>query len=372
MRLNIYGDLTPSESNIEHFKNGNASAIFGGVQGINNAGDYNIVNLETAVADQLRTVDKSGPQMVAPLKMISVLKDAGFHVLSVANNHAMDNGLESFTEMLKEIGKHGMQYVGAVRPNENADRLMLKNDNVSVGVLSLGDHEFNTADKQSGINIFRNPETYSDIADLSRECDITVVLYHSGAENYQYPSPDLRRRCRMMRDAGAQIVICQHSHCIGTSEIYHDGLIVYGQGNFLFDKTKRATWHEGLVVQVCVGKDGWTYELLPVTVEKGQVYLATAECAREILAGLSQRSDEVRSEKFLAAMWQKFLREETWKYNAMLMGGTRLAYVLAKLLSKVKGGLMLSKRQKKNLLLLLQSETHTEILTALLESERRQ
>ena len=67
------------------------------------------------------------------------------------------------------------------------------------------------------------------------KCDYTIVLYHGGKEYYRYPSPNLQRVCRYMIEKGTDLVICQHSHCIGCEENYLSGKIVYGQGNFIFD-----------------------------------------------------------------------------------------------------------------------------------------
>lgn len=70
---------------------------------------------------------------------------------------------------------------------------------------------------------------------MSNACDYTIVLYHGGKEHYRFPSPNLQKYCRKFIEKGANIVICQHSHCIGCEENYKNGKIIYGQGNFLFD-----------------------------------------------------------------------------------------------------------------------------------------
>lgn len=83
---------------------------------------------------------------------------------------------------------------------------------------------------------------------MKKQCDIAIVLYHGGKEHYRYPSPNLQRICRKIVDKGADLVICQHSHCIGCEEKWNSGVIVYGQGNFLFDNSNSEFWKTGLLV----------------------------------------------------------------------------------------------------------------------------
>lgn len=64
------------------------------------------------------------------------------------------------------------------------------------------------------------------------------MLYHGGKEYYRYSSPNLQKTCRKMTEKGADLVLCQHSHCIGSYEEYNDSTILYGQGNFIFNMKK--------------------------------------------------------------------------------------------------------------------------------------
>ena len=85
---------------------------------------------------------------------------------------------------------------------------------------------------------------------MKAQCDYAIVLYHGGKEYYRYPSPNLQKTCRKLVEKGADLVICQHSHCIGCEEKYQDGTIVYGQGNFLFDHGDNEYWNTSLLVQI--------------------------------------------------------------------------------------------------------------------------
>ena len=78
------------------------------------------------------------------------------------------------------------------------------------------------------------------IKDIKKNCNYLIVVYHGGKEFYRYPSPYLKELCEFFTKIGADIVICQHSHCIGAQEKLDDKTIIYGQGNL-------------------AGRGGWTW-----------------------------------------------------------------------------------------------------------------
>lgn len=90
--------------------------------------------------------------------------------------------------------------------------------------------------------------TFDYIAKLKTECDFVVVCYHGGKEKFRFPSPNMIRVFKKIADKGADIVIAQHTHCIGTYEEYKGSLLVYGQGNFIFDRADNVFYNNGLLL----------------------------------------------------------------------------------------------------------------------------
>ena len=108
-------------------------------------------------------------------------------------------------------------------------------------------------------------ESFDHIANLKDECDYVIVLYHGGKEYYRYPSPILQKVCRKMCDKGADLVICQHSHCIGCREEYKGSEIVYGQGNFIFVGTSNNEyWNNALLIELKL-EDEASIEYIPLS-----------------------------------------------------------------------------------------------------------
>ena len=99
---------------------------------------------------------------------------------------------------------------------------------IKVGIYCCAEHEFSIATESTyGANPFDPLESLDHIIDMKKKCDVIIVLYHGGKEYYRYPSPDLQRICRKMVDKGADLVVCQHSHCIGCEEEWNNGVILY-------------------------------------------------------------------------------------------------------------------------------------------------
>jgi len=124
-------------------------------------------------------------------------------------------------------------------PGRSCKPLLVEQDGKKIGIYACAETEFSIAeDNRAGANPFDPLESLDHIADLKSKCDFVIVLYHGGKELYRFPSPYLRKVCRKIVEKGADLVICQHSHCIGAFENYHDSVIVYGQGNFLLTGQK--------------------------------------------------------------------------------------------------------------------------------------
>src|SRR5690606_7368823 len=125
------------------------------------------------------------------------------------------------------------------------------------------------------------------IAELKRQVDCLVIIYHGGIEHYEYPSPSLQKKCRKFIDKGADFVTCQHSHCVGTLEEYANKKILYGQGNTLFGyRESDDSWNQGLLVKLRLSKTDLELELIPIHATKEGVKLMDGAKAKELLATL--------------------------------------------------------------------------------------
>lgn len=266
--------------------------------------------------------------------------------------------------------EHGIDYVGAgFNLTDAAKPSILKMDGIRLGVYACAEHEFTIAtEHRPGANPFDPLESLDHIQELKSKCDHLVVLYHGGKEHYRYPSPYLRKVCRKMVEKGASLVICQHSHCIGCFEEFEGAIIVYGQGNFLFDNSDSEYWQTSLLIKVDF-RYGLDIEYIPIIKNKNVVRLATDEKAKEILKAFHKRSTEILQEGFIEKEYQKFADENMWAYLRTLSGFGKWQSRIDRYL--LKGALVKSKYGKNQLLAIqnyIECEAHRELVLAGLKS----
>lgn len=365
MKIIVCGDICFNSINESKAIKGDAEALFTNTLPFIREADVSICNLECPLTDSKKRLEKSGPNLKASSKTASVLRKAGFDVVSLANNHILDYGEPGVKDTIIGCEVNGMRTLGAADNSENAKKICTINKNgVTVGFYSVADNECASATEQSyGANGFDYCETFDDIRKAANACDALIVLYHSGLEHYQYQSPDLQKRCRKMAECGAKAIICQHSHCIGTFERYNDSLILYGQGNFLFAKEGQdEKWNTALLLELEIERDKFSWNFCPTEIKDGHVELMSGARAEHVLKELNMRSSEAKNDVALHAKWDEFNKNRIGMYWNMLMCWPRPIYIANKLLHNGIVKLLVSKRKSIIAENIIRCESHRESL----------
>ena len=306
MRIIVGADFVPTPENEELFKSGNMRAVVGdGLYDILESADMRVFNLECALTRTDERIIKGGGAIYADPETVNGYKALGVDVLAIANNHVFDCGYDGFVDTLAAIDGAGISRVGGGMTREEASRGIIKEiGGKKIGVYAACEHEFSWIDDYGvGANGFDAFESLDEIAELKKQCDYLIVLYHGGKEHYAYPSPYLRKVTRKIVEKGADIVLCQHTHIIGAAEDYKGGKIIYGQGNFVFVKDRAEypeSWFYGLLVAIDITDDGVSYEYIPF---EGTETGAKLSCDPSLVEGLLARSEEIKDE---AAIERRF------------------------------------------------------------------
>lgn len=179
----------------------------------------------------------------------------------------------------------------------------------------------------------------------------------------------MQKVCRKIVDKGADLVICQHSHCVGSFELYEGASIVYGQGNFIFNKLDNEFWNTSLLVQVDISNE-LNVSFVPIMRTDKGVKLATDEEADEIMNDFYNRSKQILQKGFIEKEYKKYANEYLTKYLKKLAGFGKWKTRMDRRLF----GNALSKRKykKQNLLAIrnyIECEAHRELLLKGLEGE---
>ncbi len=368
MKILIGADLVPTKSNFELFNNADTDALLGKeLKELLNSADYTIFNLEVPLADEETPIEKNGPSLSAPTSTVKGLKEINPHCFAIANNHILDQGEKGLFSTMDALKENGIAFFGAGKTQKEAKKAHIFTvGGKTVGVYACVEHEFSVVtDKTAGANPFDPLETPDEVAELKKTCDYVTVLYHGGKEHYRYPSPRLRKVCRKLVDKGADLVICQHSHCIGAKEEYNGGTIVYGQGNFLFDMLQTECWQTGLLIKL---DDDFKIEYIPVVKDKNCVRLADEKQKAEILDGFYKRSEECLSQEFVEKKYADFAETMKDCYALSLLCKKRT--FLFRALNKITHGRFskavikkrFTKSDKLKIINFIECEAHNELL----------
>lgn len=320
MSIIIGADIVPSANNFDLFKDGNVAALIGDdLLKIISDADFRVFNLEAPLTDVVSPIDKCGRTLYAESSCIKAIKRIGANLMTLANNHIMDQGEQGLLSTINLLEENAISFLGAGNDLVEAQRSFVTFiKNKKIGFYACAEHEFSIAEECApGANPFDALISFDHVAELSKTCDYTVVLYHGGKEHYQYPSPVLQRVCRKFVNRGANLVVCQHSHCIGCEEKYEKGTIVYGQGNFIFDSNKGPFSSTSLLIKI---NDDFSVEYLPLVKAERGVRFATGEIANNILSAFQKRCDQMKIKGFVRREYDKIAKKELNGYLLTYMG----------------------------------------------------
>ena len=365
MKILIGADLVPTKSNISLFAAGDAVSLVGEdlLQCLKGA-DYRIFNLEVPLTDISSPIDKCGPALIAPVSTLEGFCALGADCLAIANNHIMDQGEQGFFSTINALKNRQICFVGGGENlSEAVKPFVFVVENRKIGIYACAEHEFSIAgENKPGANPFDPLESPDHVVALKQQCDYVIVLYHGGKEHYRYPSPNLQKVCRKLVEKGADLVICQHSHCIGCEEKYLNGTIVYGQGNFLFDQSKSEFWQTSLLVQI---GDGFEISYVPLKKYRNTVRLSDDPA---ILEEFYSRSRKILQKDFVRDQYSIFADKNVTFY-LYAFSGMQLSLV-CRIINKFSGyrfaKWMVKRKYKKRGTLALRNftecEAHNELL----------
>lgn len=228
-------------------------------------------NLETVLSNRGEKAEKAVLLYTLPEK-VEYLKDAGFDVLNLANNHIMDMGIEGFNDTLEVLNQNGLATIGVKNKKFNQSYTIIERKGIKLGFLGYYEHGFENCRNGIFINGIDEDSIVTDIKNLKLKSDIVVVSLHWGIENVFYPSPAQIKCARTLIDAGAALVLGHHPHVVQGIERYKNGLVAYSLGNFQFDCKLVGEINEkasdSLILSVDISRDGaGNYEIIPVKIK---------------------------------------------------------------------------------------------------------
>lgn len=201
--------------------------------------DLTFGNLEGVLLSGKGTVKRcSNPKLCyafkSPDHYVTILKDAGFDVLSLANNHSADFGKIGKTNTVKVLQNAGIYFAGLLEHPFS----IFEKEGITYGFCAFAPNV-----STMKINDYKKVEEI--IKHLEAQVDIVIVSFHGGAEGQSYRNVTRKREyyvgedrgnpyefARLVIDAGADIVFGHGPHVTRTVDLYKNRFIAYSLGNF--------------------------------------------------------------------------------------------------------------------------------------------
>jgi poly-gamma-glutamate synthesis protein (capsule biosynthesis protein) len=232
--------------------------------------DLTVGNLETAVGTGGVPAEKEytfqgPPQSLPPMKDV-----AGFDLLTLANNHAVDYGRGALLETIRNVRAAEMIPFGAGADEQRARKAAI----VAAGGLRiafLGYSDVNPAGftataTESGTARADVTAIAADVHAARRRADVVVCFFHWGTELHAEPDARQQQFASACLNGGAQVVLGAHPHVLGRVDRPRPrALVAWTLGNFVFPSS--GTPARTAILRVRIDPAGVRgYDLLPVVI----------------------------------------------------------------------------------------------------------
>jgi poly-gamma-glutamate synthesis protein (capsule biosynthesis protein) len=221
------------------------------------------------------------------------LQRAGFDLMSVATNHIKNCGLtncgdRAFFDTMDNLDRVGITPIGAGDNLQQAmEPVVVEMNGVRFGFVSLGQLEpiAFAGEDTPGIAVLTEENLSSAILAAKEVSDVVIVMPHWGPEDVPVPNWSQRELARVAVDAGADLVVGNHTHVIQAVQEIDGVQVFYGLGNFVFDQNWDLHHQQGVIlIAEFESAELVEYKLIPTHVDfDGRVHIAGELEAAQIL-----------------------------------------------------------------------------------------
>lgn len=246
-----------------------------GVYGILSEDVVNIMNsMDIMIANNEFTISNRGEPLPnkyytfrADPSRISIYKEMGVDLLTLANNHVYDFGEDAFLDTLETLEKNDFPYVGAGRNIDEASKpfYFIANGYKIAFVNATRAEKYiltpEATDTSSGVLRAYDPTKFKElISEVEKDSDFVIALIHWGKEDSHELEQVQIDTGKEYIDAGADILIGTHAHTLQGIEFYKGKAIVYNIGDFIFNRESKDTG----ILKIKIANNGFmTHYFIP-------------------------------------------------------------------------------------------------------------
>ncbi|MGM7778733.1 CapA family protein [Arthrobacter sp. KNU-44] len=245
MRIALLGDVMLGRLVNDQLKVAAPEYPWGDTLPVLRQADIRFANLECVLADDGTPAAGNTYHFRSDAKNVESLRSAAIDVVSLANNHVLDYGVDALLEMLPTLDEHGILHAGAGIDLESARRPAVRRlRSTAVGFIAFTDNEpgWEATARAPGIHyvpVDTGDRRVKELLDLVRwtkdHNQLLVVSAHWGANWGSKVPPAHQSLARALIDAGSDVVFGHSAHIFRGIEIYRGRPIVYSAGDFMDD-----------------------------------------------------------------------------------------------------------------------------------------
>lgn len=262
---------------------------------LNNA-DILMINNEFPFSDRGEPMEDKQFTFRCSPSYVTALNEMGVDLVSLANNHTLDYGKDALSDTFATLDEAGIRYGGAGESIERSQEIQIFEANgkkfgfIAVSrVIPVGD--WKAENSLPGLfSCYDETRLVELVAEAKELCDFVAVYPHWGVEYQAEPVEYQTKIAQKCMEAGADIIVGSHTHCLQGVEFLEGKPVFYSLGNFVFGQSIDKT----VAVKVTVAENGEaSYQVIPVYAQGGVTRLAEGEAAERILRYLDEISESI-------------------------------------------------------------------------------
>lgn len=221
--------------------------------------DIMVANSEFTISDRGEKMPNKYYTFRASPKRIPIYQEMGIDLLTLANNHVFDFGEIAFNDMIDNLTKYKIPYIGAGKNIDEAKRpyfFVINGYKIAFVNASRAEKIILTPEAtntNSGIFRCYDPTNFKNlIYEVKKESDYVIALIHWGKEDSHNLEQVQIDTSKIYIDAGADVIIGTHAHVLQGIEFYNNKPIIYNLGDFIFNNETKDTG----IFQIKLTNDG--------------------------------------------------------------------------------------------------------------------
>lgn len=165
------------------------------------------------------------PHFNVPSDVIKDLDRMGFDLVSLANNHALDMGVQGIQHALKHWKKTNILYHGFFNEQEESTHIpILKRQGLKFAFLSYTTHTNGIkADTPWRVNLLTEDKVIADFKNIPPNIDFIIISVHWGWDNVFEIDEQQKKYAQLFADLGADLVIGTGPHVIQNLAFFDKG-----------------------------------------------------------------------------------------------------------------------------------------------------